>query len=212
MYKAALFDMDGVLIETEKETFKFYQEELKNQGIILKDKDFKYKAGRKSVDFWNDVLTEEEQKKIDVRALTNLKREMFNMNPEKYIKKVEGGKEVLATLKNKEIRLALVTQNELRMANSSIDWLGIRELFDVILTIEDIENLKPSPEIYLLAAKKLGAIPAECIVIEDSRDGVVAAKNAEMTCIGINHPYTPKDALDKSDYKINNLNEILNYF
>ncbi len=208
MIKAILFDLDGVLIETEQETFKFYQDYLKEKGINLKDSDFKYKAGRKSVDFWNDVLTYEQIEVIDTKKLTELKRDLFNTNPEKYVKKVAGGKELLSNLKKQGFKLALTTQNEKRMADTSMDWLGIRNLFDVILSLQDITKKKPDPEIYLLTADKLNLNPSECIVIEDSKDGVNSAKNANMICIAFGHPYTPKGDLDNADIQIIRLNEI----
>lgn len=208
MLKAVLFDLDGVLIETEQETFRFYQKYLKERGIFLKDEDFRYKAGRKSKYFWNDVLTIEQQKKIDVKKLTQLKRETFNTDPDRYVKKMLGGKELLFLLKNKGFRLALVSQNESRMIETMLHWLGIRDYFEVILSIDEITHLKPHPEIYLLAVQKLGLKPAECVVIEDSKDGVGSAKNARMKCIGILHPYTPQGALDAADIIVKNLSDI----
>lgn len=209
MIKAILFDLDGVLIETEKETFNFYKKFLKEKhDIILQDEDFKYKAGRKSKDFFNSVLTDEQREEVDTKALVKLKRELFNTETSKYIKKVEEGEALLKKIKEKNLLTALVSQNELRMINSVMDWLGYRNYFDVTLSIDDIKNLKPDPEIYLKAAEKLGVSPEECIVIEDSKDGVLSAKNAKMKCIGINHEYTPKGDLDSADIIINNLNEI----
>ncbi|MFA5022642.1 MAG: HAD family phosphatase [Patescibacteria group bacterium] len=208
MIKAILFDLDGVLIETELETFKFYQNYLKDYGITLADTDFKYKAGRKSVDFWNDVLTPEQQAKIDVKKLTQIKREAFNTAPQNYVKKVAGGKELLEYLKTNNFKLALVSQNESRMINTMMDWLEIKSFFDIIISIDQITKLKPDPEIYLLAANKLGITPNECIVIEDSKDGVGSAKNAKMKCIGVKHEYTPPTDLSLADVKIDNLAEI----
>ncbi|NUM25588.1 MAG: HAD family phosphatase [Candidatus Buchananbacteria bacterium] len=209
MIKAILFDLDGVLIETEKETFKFYQKILgQDYGIFLKDEDFKYKAGRKSKDFWNDILTPEQQEKIDVKKLTQNKREAFNTDPDKYVKAMPGGKKLLELLKGQGFKLALASQNESRMIESMMRWLGIKEYFEVILSIDQITNLKPDPEIYLLAAQKLGVTPAECVVIEDSKDGVGSAKNAGMKCIGINHPYTPPGALNAADTTVDALSDI----
>lgn len=208
MIKAILFDLDGVLIETERETFKFYQEYLKERGIILKDENFKYKAGRKSVDFWKNVLTPEQLLIIDTKELTKLKREKFNTEPDKFIKKMAGGTELLNLLKENGFRLALVSQNESRMIETALSWLDAKKYFQVILSIDMITNLKPHPEIYLLAARKLGAAIAECVVVEDSKDGVAAAKNAKMKCIGVRHEYTPAGNLDKADIIINKLAEI----
>ena len=208
MLKAILFDLDGVLIETELETFNFYQRELKNYNIHLKDSDFKYKAGRKSVDFWNAVLNEEQKKIVNTEKLTGLKRRVFNKYPSKYIKKVPGGKKLLQKLKKAGFKLALASQNEPEMVKTAIKWLGIEKIFDATLSLQDIKHKKPNPEIYLLAAKMLKIKPEQCLVVEDSRDGVEAARNAKMLCIAIKHPYTPKGALAKASGQIKLLTEL----
>ncbi|MAF14016.1 MAG: hypothetical protein CMI53_03940 [Parcubacteria group bacterium] len=208
MIKAVLFDLDGVLIKTEHETFKFYQDYLEKKGINLRDSDFKFKAGRKSKDFWNDVLTLEQKKIIDFEKLTQLKREEFNTEPDKYVTKVDGGEELLKLLKKNNFKLAIISQNESQMISSMADWLNIREFFEVILSIDDITNLKPDPEIYLLAAKKLGVTSNECVVIEDSKDGIGSAKNAGMKCIGVKHNFMPKGTYDQADTTVKKLSEI----
>ena len=199
MAQAVLFDLDGVLIETELQTFRFYQEELQRYGIFLKDSDFQYKAGRKSADFWNDALTPEQRRTVDTQQLTARKRERFGAEPDRFIRRVAGGRKLLATLQWEGLPLALASQNEPRMVNAAVDWLGVREYFAAILTIADIQRLKPDPKIYLLAAGRLGVPPAACVVIEDSRDGIGAAKNAGMRCIAIRHPYSPPGHLDRAD-------------
>jgi len=208
MIEAVLFDLDGVLIETELQTFKFYQSYLKDHGIELKDADFIYKAGRKSVDFWKDVLTEEQQKTINTSEITRLKREKFNTAPDQFIGRVAGGVELLELLQRHKYKMALASQNERRMIETAVNWLNVKKYFSEILSIEEIKNLKPSPEIYLLAAKRLGVKPNNCIVIEDSKDGVNAAKNAGMACIGLQHSYTPIDALSRADIVVNTLNDV----
>ena len=200
MISAVLFDLDGVLMETELETFRFYQAELKQRyGVALPNNHFRFKAGRKSVDFWRDALTDEQRRRVDTTALTAYKRERFAAEPERYIRRVPGGRELLSTLRRHRVPLALASQNEPRVINAAVSWLGVREFFTVVLTIADIKNLKPDPEIYLLAARKLNVTPAACAVIEDSLDGVGAAKNAGMRCIAIRHPYTPQGHLDCAD-------------
>lgn len=211
MTKAILFDLDGVLIETERETFRFYQDYFKKYGVIIKDEDFVYKAGRKSVDFFNSILTPEQLKKIDTKKLTDLKREQFNNNLDKYAKKVTGGKELLEFLKGEGLRLVLASQNESRMIDNVLNWLKIKEYFEVILSLDDIKNKKPNPEMYFLAAQKINVPSSECIVIEDSVDGIAAAKNAKMFCIAFWHDYMPKETYNKADIVVKKLEEVKNY-
>ena len=89
MIKAILIDLDGVLMETERETFNFYKKYLKEiHNIELKDSDFKLKAGRKSKDFFNDVLTAKEKKQVNAEELIDLKRELFNKHIDKFVRNI----------------------------------------------------------------------------------------------------------------------------
>jgi len=212
MIKAILFDLDGVLIETEKETFEFYKKYLAKKKIYLQNEDFFYKIGRKSAEFWNDVLTPDQKKLVDTEKLTQLKRRLFINKPAKYVKKIPGGKQLLSKLRSKGFQTALVSQNEKAMVESVLRWLQIRTKFDVVLSIDDITNKKPHPEIYLLAAKKLNVRPNECLAIEDSKDGVQAVKSAGMLCAAVMHSYTPLDYIKEADIKIKKLQDIEKLF
>ena len=208
MLKGVIFDLDGVLIETEKETFKFYQKKFSEAGLELKDGDFKFKAGRKSHDFFNDVLTKEDRKKIDPEKLLREKRELFNTKIDQYAKKVTGGKKLIEWIYDQGLPMALASQNEPRMIESALKWLGIKQYFQVVLTLDDIKNKKPDPEIYLLALKRLKLKATECIVIEDSQSGVEAARNAGIFCVGIYHDYMPNDSLELVNKIVYSLSEI----
>lgn len=207
--EAVLFDLDGVLIETEWETFIFYQRYLKEQyDIHLPDGAFQFKAGRKSADFWRDALTPQQKNIVDTEKLTMLKRDEFNAHPDAYIKKVSGGKELLTAIRVCGWKTALVTQNEEQMMQTVLKWLGIASFFDAKLSLKDIKKKKPDPEIYLKAACLLGINPSRCVVIEDSEDGVNAAKAAGIPCIVIRHPYTPTNHLQAADAQVQSLSEI----
>lgn len=208
MLKAVIFDLDGVLIETELETFRFYQKRLADLGVHLPEDAFRYKAGRKSKDFFNDALTEDQRQQVDVAKLLAEKRELFNISISQYAKKVPGGQELIKWLSGQGLTLALASQNEPRMINSSLDWLGVRGYFEIILSLEDIKNKKPDPEIYERARTLLGCALKECVVIEDSRDGVLAAQNAGIFCIQLSHPYMPKEIASLGDLTVNSLDEV----
>ncbi|MDO8559567.1 MAG: HAD hydrolase-like protein, partial [bacterium] len=123
MVRAVLFDLDGVLMETELQTFRFYQDELKRRyDITLSNDAFRFKAGRKSADFWRDALNDEQRRTVDTTALTRYKREHFGATPSRYISRVQGGPELLAVLRQTGVPLALASQNEPFMINAAVDW------------------------------------------------------------------------------------------
>lgn len=212
MDKAVIFDLDGVLIETEPETFKFYKDYLKQKfGIILSNESFEKKAGRKSVDFFNDVLTPSQREQVNVQKLTEFKREQFEKYFTKFVKPVFGAKEVISRLSVSGYSLALASQNEKRMIDTAIDYLQVRPYFNLILSLDDISKKKPDPEIYILAMKKLGVTPNKTIVVEDSEAGILAGKAAGATVIALRHPYTPKAHLKQASHIIGDLKEIFKF-
>ena len=86
--------------------------------------------------------------------------------------------------------------------------LGILDLFNLILTGDEVHSDKPNPEIYLKTAKKLNLNPEECVVVEDSPPGILAAKNANMKVIALQTPFFDKKDLSNADIIITNLSEI----
>lgn len=205
---AILFDLDGVLMETEHETFRFYQEYLKQRGVTLTDDRFRFKAGRKSRDFFREAFSDDERRRVDLEQMLREKRDRFNSDPGRYIKKMPGAREVLITLTNVGHPLALASQNERRMIDTVMNWMNIRSYFRTILSLDDITKKKPDPEIYFLAAARLRLSPDQCVVIEDSFDGVQSAKAAGMYCIGVFHDYMPERTLASADEVIRALAEI----
>lgn len=209
--KAILFDLDGVLIETEFETFTYYQKLIADQyDILIPNETFQLKIGRKSIDFFNSILTADQLKKINITGLTEQKRRDFQANLKRYVKPVPHHREVVATLAQ-TFPLALVSQNERVMIDRVLDWLKLQEFFSCVLSLQDITRKKPDPEIYLLAAGRLKILPEACLVIEDSLDGIAAAKNAKMTCLALAHPYTPLSHLIRADQIIHSLQELLSF-
>lgn len=212
MLKAILFDLDGVLIKTEHETFKFYQKYLKgNHNIILKDSDFSYKAGRKSRDFFDAVLTPDQQKEVNTEQLISLKRQEFNNKLEQHVEKIPHAHEVIKKLYEQNFRLAITSQNEAQMIASVLNWLEITDYFEIILSLDDITHKKPNPEIYTRAAEKLNLSTDECLVIEDSFDGIHAAKNGNFRCLALYHGYMPQETYDAADDVIQELPELFNH-
>ncbi|MFW5942393.1 MAG: HAD family hydrolase [Chloroflexota bacterium] len=87
-------------------------------------------------------------------------------------------------------KTALATMSRCQQVNRILDALGLHDAFDFVATRDDVENGKPDPEIYLLAAQELGVSPADCLVVEDTPAGVQAALNAGMQVVAVSTPFT----------------------
>lgn len=118
---------------------------------------------------------------------------------------------VINDLKEKNIPIALASSALDMWINMVLDRFELRPFFDVIVSSEDVGNKgKPEPDIYLLTAKKLNINPKDCIVIEDSKNGVLSAKNAGMYCIGFRNGFNDAQDLSGADEVIDGFQEFDN--
>jgi HAD superfamily hydrolase (TIGR01509 family) len=109
-----------------------------------------------------------------------------------------GVRELLAELTLRTCKIALATCSPRRWADIVLDRFQLRPFFHAVATADDIQRSKPSPDIFLLAAERLQVKPANCVVVEDSLNGIAAAKAAGMYCVAV--PYTyPRERLTQAD-------------
>ena len=122
---------------------------------------------------------------------------------------IAGFSDLLATLKKHDIPVALASSSPRSWIDIMLDRFGLRAAFKVVVSADELNGEgKPSPAIYLLTAKRLGASPAACIAIEDSKNGVLSAKNAGMFCIGLRNGFNEEQDLTRADMIIHHFDEL----
>ena len=178
----ALFDLDGVILDTEGSYTAFWDD---YGSRHFSEKDFGLKIkGQTLVKILADYFPDENERKSITDAINDFERNMsypFVPGVENYIK----------SLKSNGIRTAVVTSsNLLKMENVYRCHPGFREMFDIILTSEDFSESKPSPYCYLKAMRLFGAGPEDCVVFEDSLAGLQAARasGAFVTALTTTNP------------------------
>lgn len=181
-HSIALFDLDGVILDTEGSYTAFWDD---YGSRHFSEKDFGLKIkGQTLVKILGDYFPEENERKAIIEAINDFERNMsypFVPGVENYIK----------SLKSNGIRTAVVTSsNLLKMENVYRCHPGFREMFDIILTSEDFSESKPSPYCYLKAMRLFGAGPEDCVVFEDSLAGLQAARasGAFVTALTTTNP------------------------
>src|SRR5574342_161078 len=205
MIKAVLFDMDGVLSNSEPHHIKAFKIFFKKKGIPLSKADLKGIFGKFDDDIIRD-LCKKKGVKCDVNkwywekrriVVSLLKKTPIPSFPDavKIVKRVP-----------KKYKVGIGTSSSREEINEVLKKLGIRKYFNRILGREDVKHHKPSPELYLKLARKLGVKPSECVVIEDSVAGVTAAKRAKMKCIAVLNSF-PASKLKKADLIVKSLND-----
>lgn len=204
-----IFDMNGVITDDEELHEIATKEVFKTIGFDLTAALYrKYCLGRTDVASFKDILEEYEIKHEDMAALISSKSLKYQELIKGNLKVYPGIVELIKKL-HKEYTLALTSSSTFDEVETVVNLLKIKKLFKVIVTSKDVKHGKPHPEPYLLTAKKLAVNPEECVVLEDSENGVLSAKAASMICVAITNTEN-EDKLTKANYIINNLDALKN--
>ncbi len=207
--KAVIFDMDGLLIDSEPLWQRAEIEVFREVSIFLNHKLCKQTTGLRIdevVDYWYNKFP---WKSISQRQVTeNIIKRVIDLIAQQGEPK-SGVKEIIEFLKGKNVKIALASSSAYPIIDIVLNRLGIKEVFTEIYSAVEEEYGKPHPGVYLTTAKKLGVKPQECLVLEDSLNGVIAAKAAQMKCIAIPElfpDYNPKFII--ADLVMKSLTEI----
>ena len=200
-----IFDLDGVIVNTVPLHFKAWKQMFNEYGKKFSFKDYKQKVdGIPRMSGARAVLSDLSQEELNEAAA---KKQGYFLE----FLKTEGIKVYSSTINF--IKILRKNNYKVAVISSSKNCLFILEktklvnLFDVIITGNDIKRGKPNPDVFLLAAEKLNLNPKNCIVFEDAVLGVQAAKNAKMKVVGIDR-YLKPERLKEADLIINDLKEI----
>ena len=213
--QAAIFDLDGVIVNTAKYHYIAWKEIAKNLGFDFTEMDNERLKGvsrMQSLDILLSIgkITLSQKEKEDIAELKNQRYKYFisNMKPDEIL---PGIREFIEILRSNGILIALGSASK----NSVfiLEKLNLVQLFDVIIDGNSVKNTKPDPEVFLKAAESLKIPPENCIVFEDAQAGIDAANAANMKCIGIGSPEILKNAdLIISGFDKININELtINY-
>jgi HAD superfamily hydrolase (TIGR01509 family) len=204
MLKSIIFDVDGVLLETNAVAVECKLEVLKEYGLDLKDYEPVFSGI--SLKFLVEQINKDFNKNIDVDEFIDKRESMYEKRIGESIKVFDGVREFLSEVKSQGFSIGLGTSATRRRFNVNIKASKLDFEFDTIVTADDVENHKPAPDVYLKAASNLGVLPENCIVIEDNPLGVEAAKKAGMKCIGITNSFS-RDKLGDADFIVERIGE-----
>lgn len=201
MLKAVIFDMDGVLVDSEPLHYEVNKVTVKEHfDIDLNYEYYKQYIGSTVMYMWEKMIKDFSIEGYTPEELFGLSEEVKDRLVEKNgYPQVHGAVDFVKSLSTK-YKLAVASSSALVNIERNVSNLGIANEFDVLVTGLSVQNPKPAPDIFLKAAAELGVKPCECIVVEDSCNGVRAAKAAGMACIGFINPGSGEQDLSAADY------------
>jgi len=204
--RTILWDMDGVISDSYSFHFAAWQETFAKRGIKFTKEDFTKLFGTRN-DF---IIRSVMGRKLPERAIKIMvqeKEETFRRKATGNIKPFPGVVRLLNALKKGNFKLGLVSSAPKENIDLVLNKLNLSGIFDCIVSGQEVSESKPSPQIYLLAAKKLEVTPNDCVVIEDSPLGVKAAKTAGMRCLAITNTHT-RQKLAEADRAADSLENV----
>jgi HAD superfamily hydrolase (TIGR01509 family) len=183
-YKAVLFDMDGVIVDSEPLHWKAELEAFEHFGIHVPAFEFHHFVGVPADKNFRYVIEKYGQGDEDLEAMLQFKLDYFTAHRGN-LKPIEGAIRFIRFAHEQGLRLAVVTSSEREYQQFVLRLLGIEELFETCVTFEDVKHGKPDPEPYALACQRLGLHPSETVVIEDSLAGIASGKGAGCFVLGL---------------------------
>ena len=212
-YKAILFDMDGVLIESEYLMRASAIKALADYGIQAKHEDFREFTGMGEDRFVGGVA-EKYGLKYDF-AMKELAYDYFGQDVKQMAEVPVGVKEMLQALHEKGLVLAVCSAADLRKVKYNIQAIGVDEsIFTALVTGSDVARKKPFPDIYLEGARRVGMDPKDCLVVEDAVSGIQAAHAAGMDAVGVPTTFSKEELAERvqPEYLLNEIKELTGLF
>ncbi len=209
MVEAVLFDMDGVLVDTEMIQSKAFESVLHRFGVIPKKNEHNtvHVSGATTPETWI-ILQKEYGFEADIEELTKLKRDAVMHALRGKLEPMPGVVALLNDLKINSVRLAVVSSAQRERVEHVLNQLGIADFFEASISANDVERGKPAPDPYLAAARLLSVDPTKCVVIEDAKTGLESAKAAHMKVIAAPNEYTKRMDFSAADLILPSLNDL----
>jgi beta-phosphoglucomutase len=191
---ATIFDMDGVLVDSGSPHREAWTRMLGELGVPVPPEFWKRTIGRPATEAV-PLLLGAPVPHAEARRLAQRKHEHYLTLAAQGLPAVPGVSAFVERLRLRHVPLAVATSARRSDVVEVLGRLGLTERFAAIVTAEDVTRGKPDPEVYLLAARRLGAPPHACLVFEDAVGGVQAARRAGMRVFGVATAYDPADLL-----------------
>jgi beta-phosphoglucomutase family hydrolase len=186
MVKAVIFDMDGVIVDSEPLHKEVEREMFTEFGMTISPEQQHRFTGTSNAGMWAQLKAEFKlPKELGYYVAIKEERYLKALAANGSVSLIPGAEELLKSLFNHGVPIALASSSSLTNIHLVLRKFSIGKYFKALASGEEVALAKPNPAVFLLAAQRLGVNPSNCVVIEDSTNGVLAAKAAGMACVGL---------------------------
>ena len=210
--RAAIFDFDETIIDLEPQHSAAHDALCRDMGVRYADlpESFRLSSGRRVIDDIREMRAHFGWE-LDEGALMAIRQRHFDeVCGNAALEPMPGVRETVRALQDRGIPMAIASSAVLAAIEAILVRLRLRDAFPLIVDGSQVRNGKPDPEVFLLTARKLGVLPEECLVFEDSEVGVVAAKRAGMICVAVrNQGAQTHQDLSAADVELSSMAEIV---
>ena len=209
--KAVLFDMDGLMVDTESLSTEAFINSAKAQGYnMTKEETLKVLGFTKAsiYQFWIDYFqgTNVDGKKLVDDHYEYIENVLYTVGPEK----MPFVEELLKYLKENNYKIAVASSSDTADIKNNLEKTKLEKYIDEIASGAEVENGKPAPDVFLLAAERLGVDPKDCLILEDSKAGIKAGKASGAMVFMVPDMFTvDKECEDTADRILTNLGEVI---
>jgi len=189
MIEAVIFDMDGVLVDSEPHHVTIEKNQFRLNGISISDEEHRKFMGTTSENMWREIASRYQLKRPVEEFIEQNRTESIRYFTElTVIPLMPGVVGLLEKLKTKNYPLAVASSSVPEIIELILGKTGLRNYFQVVVSGQEAGKSKPEPDVFLLAAQKIGVKPNNCMVVEDSENGIKAAQAAGMICVAYQSP------------------------
>jgi beta-phosphoglucomutase len=207
-HSGAIFDMDGVLIDSYWAHFKSWQALADDTGRAMTEEEFARTFGRTSREVITEVWPDKRFSSNEVAALDRKKEDAFRRLIEEEFPAMPGAKELIHRLSDEGFDVAIGSSGPPENVQMVLDRLAVAGLVQAVVTGADVRRGKPDPQVFQVAAERLGKHPGQCVVVEDAPDGIRAARAAGMAVVGLASTGRDRQALSFADLVVDSLEEL----
>ena len=208
MISTVIFDMDGVIIDSEPIHQELEIEMFRELGLNISDEEHLNYVGTSALDMWNKIKENHELKKTPEELLLYGRQRYWDAMEQNRVPLVNGSTELMQELYLHKYIIQVASSATRPTVDKVISYFHLEKYFSHRIGGNEVVKSKPEPEIFLKAAMQSNSHPGKCLVIEDSANGVRAAKKAGMVCIAYSNPGAGNQDLSMADLVVSDLKQI----